>query len=120
MNTMAVEISDEDFDEAVGDALDGIPEALMHALDNVVVLVEDDPPDSEPDLLGLYEGVPLTDRDSDYGGVLPDAIFLFRNPLKRMCETREELIEEIRVTVIHEIAHFFGIEDDHLDELGWG
>ena len=117
---MAVDISDEAFDEAVSEALDQIPEQFMDLLDNVVILVEDEPDGPDKDLLGLYEGIPLSERDSYYGVVLPDRIFIYRGPLKRMCESQEELIEEIGVTVIHEIAHFFGIEDDHLDELGWG
>jgi len=117
---MAVDISDEAFDEAVSEALDQIPEQFMDLLDNVVILVEDEPDGPDKDLLGLYEGIPLSERDSYYGVVLPDRIFIYRGPLKRMCESQEELIEEIGVTVVHEIAHFFGIEDDHLDELGWG
>jgi len=117
---MAVDISDADFDLAVSEALDQIPEQFMDMLDNVVILVEDEPDGPDKDLLGLYEGIPLSDRDSYYGVVLPDRIFIYRGPLKRMCESHEELIEEIGVTVVHEIAHFFGIEDDHLEELGWG
>ena len=117
---MAVDISDEAFDLAVSEALDQVPGEFMEMLDNVVILVEDEPDGPDKDLLGLYEGIPLSDRDSYYGVVLPDRIFIYRGPLKRMCESQEELIEEIGVTVVHEIAHFFGIEDDHLDELGWG
>ena len=117
---MAVEMSDEAFDEAVSQALDQVPEQFLEALDNVVILVEDEPDGPDKDLLGLYEGTPLSDRDSQYGAVLPDHIFIYRGPLKRMCDSIDELIEEIGITVVHEIAHFFGIEDDHLDELGWG
>ena len=117
---MAVEISDEDFERAVSEALDLVPEQFMDVLENVVVLVEAEPEDPQMELLGLYEGVPLSERDSSYGAVLPDHIFIYREPLKRLCDSVEELIEEIGVTVIHEIAHFFGIEDDHLDEMGWG
>ena len=117
---MAVEISDADFDEAVSQALDQIPQEFLDVLDNVVILVEDEPSGPEKDLLGLYEGIPLSERDSQYGGVLPDHIFIFRQPLKSVCSSVDELIEEIGVTVVHEIAHFFGIEDDHLHELGWG
>jgi len=117
---MAVQLSDEAFDEVVSDALDQVPEQFMDLLDNVVVLVEDEPDGPEKDLLGLYEGIPLSERDSSYGVVLPDRIFIYRGPLKRMCESEEELVEEIGVTVVHEIAHYFGIEDEHLDELGWG
>ncbi|MDR0488891.1 MAG: metallopeptidase family protein [Propionibacteriaceae bacterium] len=117
---MAVEISDADFDEVVSQALDQIPAHFMDVLDNVVVLVEDEPDGPEKDLLGLYEGVPLSERDSQYGAVLPDHIFIYRGPLKRMCSSTEELVDEIGITVVHEIAHFFGIEDDHLHETGWG
>ena len=117
---MAVEISDEDFERAVSEALDLVPEQFMDVLENVVVLVEPEPEDPQMDLLGLYEGIPLSERDSSYGAVLPDHIFIYREPLKRLCDSVEELIEEIGVTVVHEIAHFFGIEDDHLEEMGWG
>jgi len=117
---MAVEISDAAFDEAVSQALDEVPAELMDLVDNVVVLVEDEPDGPDKELLGLYEGIPLSERDSLYGAVLPDHIFIYRGPLKRMCDSTEELVEEIGITVVHEIAHFFGIEDDHLDELGWG
>ncbi|SNU02396.1 Predicted Zn-dependent protease, minimal metalloprotease (MMP)-like domain [Ruaniaceae bacterium KH17] len=115
-----VEMSLEDFENAVGDALDLIPQDLMDHVDNCVILVEEEPPDDvAPDTLGLYDGVPLTERDNWWGGSLPDRIFIYRGPLMRMCESTEELIEEITVTVIHEIAHHFGIEDDRLHELGW-
>jgi len=117
---MTVELSDEAFDDAVSDALDHIPGQFLEELDNVVILVEDEPDGPDKNLLGLYEGIPLSERDSFYGAVLPDRIFIYRGPLKRMCESVDELVEEIGVTVVHEIAHFFGIEDDHLDELGWG
>ncbi len=115
---MSVQISDEEFDEAVADALDQVPEQFLEILDNVVVLVVDDPP--EQDLLGLYQGIPLSERDSMYAGVLPDQIFIYRKPLKRMTSSREELIEQITVTVVHEIGHYFGIDDERLHELGWG
>ena len=120
IRVVAIEMSDQAFDQAVSDALDLIPEQFMELLDNVVVLVEDEPDDPDEDLLGLYEGIPLAERDSHYGGVLPDHIFIFREPLKRLCSSVDELVEEIGVTVAHEIAHFFGIDDDHLDAMGWG
>ena len=106
------------FEGLVADALDEIPDALAALMDNVVVQVADDPP--EPGLLGLYEGVPLTDRD-DYGGmVLPDRVTVYRRSLCELCATEAELVDQVTITVIHEIAHHFGIDDDHLDELGWG
>jgi predicted Zn-dependent protease with MMP-like domain len=107
------------FDELVSDALDTVPARLTAAMDNVVVLVEDRHPD-EPELLGLYEGVALTDRTSDYGGVLPDRITIFREAVLDICETEEEVVHEVAVTVVHEIAHHFGIDEHTLHELGWG
>jgi predicted Zn-dependent protease with MMP-like domain len=107
------------FDELVSDALDLIPTALSSAFDNVVVLVEDRNPE-EPDLLGLYEGVALTERDSNYAGSLPDAITIYREPLLDMCDSDDEVVDEVAITVIHEIAHHFGIDDRRLHELGWG
>jgi len=117
---MSVELDDRAFDKAVDRAIDLIPDDFVALLDNVVIRVEDDPPGDDPDLLGLYDGVPLTERGGDYGFVPPDSITLYRNPLRAMCETTDELVEEIAVTVMHEVAHYFGIDDDHLDELGWG
>lgn len=114
-------LSEAEFEEAVGEALDSIPRELTQAMDNVVVLVEQEPPAAEPDLLGLYDGTPLTQRDAWWGaGALPDRITIFQGPLERMCATREELRDEIAVTVVHEVAHHFGIGDAHLHELGWG
>ena len=114
-----VAVSRERFDELVVQALDGIPDDLAELMDNVAVLVEEEGDD--PDIWGLYDGVPLTDR-SDYGRgamVLPDRIYIYRLPICEGCDTEPEVVEEVRVTVIHEIAHHFGIEDDRLDELGW-
>ena len=109
------------FESIVEESLDDVPEDLMAMLDNVVFLVEDEPPSEDPDLLGVYDGVPLTERDSGWGiRNLPDRITLFRGPLTRMCEDLEDLREEIAVTVVHEIAHHFGIDDAALHDLGWG
>lgn len=116
---MAVRMDPQRFDEMVADALDLIPPQLAAAMDNVVILVEDRHPD-EPDLLGLYEGVALTERDSDYGGSLPDAITIYREALLDICDDEAGVVEEVAITVIHEIAHHFGIDDARLDELGWG
>jgi predicted Zn-dependent protease with MMP-like domain len=114
-------LSDVDFEEAVADALDSIPSELAQAMNNVVVLVEAEPPADDPDLLGVYDGTPLTERDGWWeAGSLPDRITIFKGPLERMCTTPDELRDEIAVTVVHEIAHHFGIDDDHLHELGWG
>lgn len=106
------------FDELVSDALDLIPPELAAAIDNVVVLVEDRN-DEEPELLGLYEGVALTERDSNYAGSLPDTITIYRDALLAMCGSDDEVVDEVRITVIHEIAHHFGIDDDRLHQLGW-
>jgi len=117
-----IEMSREAFEEAVADALDLIPPELAVHIDNVVVLVEDEPsPDADdPDLLGLYEGTPLTERGEWWAaGSLPDRITIFRNPTLRMCDSRDEVVEEVAVTVIHEVAHHFGIDDERLHELGW-
>jgi len=117
---MPVALDDDAFDEAIDDALDQVPDEFWALLDNVVVLAENDPPADEPDLLGVYDGVPLTERGGEYGFVAPDRIILYRNPLRQMCDSVDDLIDEIAVTVVHEIGHYFGIDDDHLDELGWG
>ena len=108
-----------EFEALVADALDTLPPDLTGLMDNVVVLVADrgDP----PDLLGLYEGVPLTERD-EYGTggfTMPDSIHLYRLALCEFCEDEDDLREEVLVTVVHEVAHHFGIDDDRLTELGW-
>lgn len=113
-------LDDDAFDELVADALDAIPEPLARLMDNVVVLVEAEPPADDPDLLGLYVGTPLTERDGSYTFFAPDQVFVFRGPLLRMCADTEELAEEIEITVVHEIAHHFGIDDDQLHAWGWG
>lgn len=115
-----MEIDAAEFEDLVADALDEVPPELMALLDNVVVLVEDEPPAGEDDLLGLYDGTPLTERDGSYTFREPDRILVFRGPLLRMCADRDELVEEIGVTVVHEIAHHFGIEDHQLHAWGWG
>lgn len=116
-----VEMTRAEFEGAVVDALDQIPEELAAMMDNVVVLVEDDPPASDPEVLGMYQGVALTDRGQSWGfGDLPDRIFIYRNPTLAMCESAGEVRDEVAVTVVHEIAHHFGIDDERLDELGWG
>lgn len=119
---MPVEMSLEAFEECVGDGLDLVPTELTDLMDNVVILVEDLPPEVEPqELLGLYEGTPLTERDGWWGaGSLPDRITIFRLPTLAMCEDAEHVAEEVAVTVVHEIAHHFGIEEERLHELGYG
>ncbi|MPZ88693.1 MAG: hypothetical protein GEU81_11595 [Nitriliruptorales bacterium] len=111
-------ISEERFSQLVDKALDELPDTLWDRLDNVAVIVEDAHPE-DPDLLGLYEGIPLTDR-WDYAGVLPDRIAIYRLPLCQMCADEDELVEEVKITVVHELAHHVGIDDHDLHELGWG
>ncbi len=112
-------VSREEFEDLVSLGLDEIPDELAELMDNVVVLVEDHPPKGRS-LLGLYEGVPLTSRGHYYAGALPDRIFIYRYPILRQCSTAEEVVEQVAVTVVHEVAHHFGISDERLDELGWG
>ncbi|HLS78613.1 MAG TPA: metallopeptidase family protein [Nocardia sp.] len=116
---MAVVMSEERFEELVSDALDLIPPELTSAIDNVVVLVEARDPE-EPSLLGLYRGIALTERDSHYGGSLPDTVTIYREAILDICEDEEQVVEEVAVTVIHEIAHYFGIDEERLHQLGWG
>ena len=106
------------FEELVGDALDSLPPDLGRAMENVAVTVEDHDPQWH--LLGLYEGVPLTKRGPlSYGGAMPDHITLFQDTISQLCSTEEEVKEQVRRTVIHEVAHHFGISDPRLRELGW-
>ncbi|MEA5454910.1 metallopeptidase family protein [Sinomonas sp. JGH33] len=119
-------MDEDEFEEAVDAALDQIPRRLSKHMDNVAVFIEDryaPGPHDDPDtvLLGLYEGTPLTERDQWYAaGSLPDRITIFREPILEMCSSRDEVVHEILVTVVHEIAHHFGIDDARLHELGWG
>ncbi|HEX8632265.1 MAG TPA: metallopeptidase family protein [Catenuloplanes sp.] len=120
MGLVPVEMSRDRFEELVADALDEVPGELLRLMNNVVILVEEDSPPDEPELLGLYEGHALTDRGWDYAGVLPDRITIYRRPILRICDTDDDVVEEVAVTVVHEIAHHFGIDDHRLHELGWG
>ncbi len=110
-------ISPQRFEALVEDALEAVPDELWERVENVAVVVEDENAD-DPDVLGLYEGLPITDR-WDYAGALPDKISIYRIPLCLMCEDEDDLVEEIRVTVVHEIAHHVGIDDDALHRMGW-
>ena len=112
-------MSRERFEELVSEALDLVPEELTRLIDNCVVLVEDDAPADDPELLGLYDGIPITERDSSYLMAVPDRITIFRNPTLQMCESEAEVVEEVGITVVHEIAHHFGIDDDRLHDLGY-
>ncbi|HHU37954.1 MAG TPA: metallopeptidase family protein [Propionibacterium sp.] len=116
---MAIEMGTDEFEGYVNQALGSIPDELLDLLDNCVILVADDAPEEDPELLGLYEGIPLTERGASYGGVLPDTITIFRNPTLAICDTVDDVVDEVHITVVHEIAHFFGIDDDRLHELGY-
>lgn len=111
-------IAPEEFEALVREALDSLPPALTAHFDNVAVVVEDENED-DPDLLGLYEGVALAERDWHYSGALPDRISLYRIPLCLLAEDYDHLVEEVRITVVHEFAHHVGIDDERLHELGW-
>ena len=112
-------MSRERFEGLVSVALDDVPPELSRLIDNCVVLVEDDPPSGDLHLLGVYEGTPLTARGSGYTMALPDRITIFRNPTLSMCASEEEVVAEVHITVVHEIAHHFGIDDARLHDLGY-
>ena len=112
-----IDVPPERFAELVADALDSIPADLGSLMDNVNVFVDDDSPPGG--LLGLYRGVPLTARDN-YGGLaMPDTITIYRQSICASASSEEDVVDQVRVTVIHEVAHHFGIDDDRLEELGW-
>ncbi len=122
-----IQLSDRQFDEAVSAALRSVPREFREYLENVVVEVRDLPDralmrehDVPDDILGLYVGCPLEDRGIEGPPLLPDRIYIFRRNLLEMCESRDELVDEIRVTVLHEIGHHFGMDEDRLEELGYG
>jgi predicted Zn-dependent protease with MMP-like domain len=112
-----IDIGRRRFEQMVDEALDGLPPDLARLVSNVVVVVEDE--SDEPDLLGVYEGVPLTERLADYSAALPDRIVIFRRPICAICDTEDEVVDEVRITVVHEVGHHFGISDERLHELGW-
>ena len=112
-----IDIEPGRFEETVAIALDSLPAELGRLMSNVAVTVVHGP--GPPGLLGLYEGIPLTSRTTQYAGVLPDRITIYRQAICAICRTEDEVAGEVRRTVIHEVAHHFGIDDDRLDELGW-
>jgi len=113
-----VDVASHRFEELVADALDAIPDDLARLMDNVVVVVAEQ--SLSGDLLGLYEGTPLTERASGYGEfALPDRITIYRRAICGLCHDEDEVVHQVLVTVIHEVAHHFGIDDDRLSELGW-
>ena len=116
---MALSVTPERFEELVDVALAEIPQELFDMVENCALIVQEEPDRELGDVLGYYDGTPLSDRDSQYSGVLPDRILIFRGPLLRLVSSEDELVEEVRITVWHEIAHFFGLDDDELDDLGY-
>lgn len=114
-----IELSPDEFERLVIDELDLLPDEMINGLDNVAFVTEDRPEDGSLDLLGLYDGIALTDRGNYGFGELPDRIILFREPLLAACADVAELRHQIHVTLVHEIAHFYGIDDAQLHELGW-
>ena len=116
MNPMVL-VEPERFEQMVGEALDGLPPELGRMMRNVAVTVDQE--SAATGLLGLYQGVPLTARTSHYSAVLPDRITIFRHAICAICRTEDEVVEQVRRTVIHEVGHHFGIGDDRLHELGW-
>jgi predicted Zn-dependent protease with MMP-like domain len=114
-----LELSRYRFGQLVQDALDTLPEVLLRLLDNVVIQVADRDAE-DPGLLGVYQGVALTERGNDYTFTLPDTITIFRQAILDVCSDEAEVAHEVAVTVVHEIGHHFGIEETRLHELGWG
>lgn len=113
-------LSDADFDRVMTEALERVPTGVADFMDNVALFVDDDPPPDQPGLLGLYEGTPLTERDSGWDFALPDAIFLYRSSLVGYARDIDDLRDEIVITIVHEIAHHYGLDDEALHRLGWG
>lgn len=116
---MYPDVSPEEFERLVVDELDLLPDDMVDGLDNLVFVVEDRPENGSLDVLGLYDGVALTERGQYGFGEMPDRIVLYREPLLAVCESLDELRDQIHITLVHEIAHFYGIDDDRLHELGW-
>ena len=125
-----ITLTDEEFESAIQDALDTIPEEFLDELENVAIVMADEPEEEdfecdgyfteEGDLLGLYDGIAMTERGDDYGfGDYPDTIMIFKGPHERLGLNRADTLEEIRTTVVHEIAHYFGMDEDQVDEMGY-
>jgi predicted Zn-dependent protease with MMP-like domain len=114
-----LEVTDEEFEELVDRGLDMIPRKLLNSLNNVAIVVEDRN-EEDPTLLGLYHGVALTERSVEWPTYLPDKISIYRGALCDWCRDHDELVEQVAITVVHEIGHHFGIDDARLHELGWG
>lgn len=123
-------LTDAEFEAAVQDAIDSIPEEFLDELENVAIVIADEPEEEDfegdglytedGDLLGLYDGLSLAERDSGYGfGDYPDTITIFKGPHERLAGARDDIIEEVRRTVVHEIAHYFGMDEEQVDEMGY-
>jgi predicted Zn-dependent protease with MMP-like domain len=117
---MTLDLNEEEFEKIVIAELDDLPDEMVDGLENLVFVTEARPADGSLDLLGLYEGVALTERDRYGFGELPDRIVLYREPLLAVADDLESLRDEIHITLVHEIAHYYGIDDDELHRLGWG
>ncbi len=115
---MSIEVSPEEFEDLVDAGLRRIPRELLRNVNNVAIVTEDRHPE-DPHILGLYEGISLTERTSEYTSVMPDKITIYRLALADFVDTQEELVEQVAVTVIHELGHHFGIDDATLHNLGW-
>lgn len=116
---MMTPVTQEEFEAMINDALDTIPDEFAKHMTNMVVLARDFNYD-DPTLLGFFEGVPLTEQHSNHTGFLPDAVFVYKNALEAMCADVDQLREEVKITVLHEVGHYFGLEEHELHELGWG
>ena len=114
------QLTHEEFERLVVDELDLLPDNMVEGLDNVIFVVEDRPEDGTMDTLGLYDGVALTERGQYGFGEMPDRIVLYREPLLQLSADLDELRDQVHITLVHEIAHFYGIDDDRLHDLGWG
>ncbi|MBG6212392.1 MAG: metallopeptidase family protein [Cryobacterium sp.] len=114
-----LDLDASEFERLVVGELDLLPDDMVDGLDNVIFVVEDRPDDGTLDILGLYDGVALTERGQYGFGEMPDRIVLYREPLLAICTSLDDLHDEIHITLVHEIAHFYGIDDDRLHELGW-
>jgi predicted Zn-dependent protease with MMP-like domain len=116
-NELVIDVEPDRFEDMVAEALDDLPEEFGRLMSNVAVTVEHGP--GPHGLLGLYQGIPLTSRTTQYAGVLPDRITIYRRAICAICRSEQEVADQVRRTVIHEVAHHFGIDDDRLSELGW-
>jgi predicted Zn-dependent protease with MMP-like domain len=114
-----LDVTVDEFESLVEEALRTIPRELKRAMRNVAIFIEDYSPPGRPILLGLYEGIPLTARGEWYAGVQPDRITIYRLPILSICRTREDVVTEVTKTVVHEVGHHFGIDDERLHELGY-